>query len=145
MVDISTELAAIKNSVYGKDMRTAIHDAINKVNNDSSGGGGGGGSSVKTLTYTGTGSTTNTITFPETPTIILSIDGMGVSNGYVSLGTFRYGSRAVSGCYVNTQNSQKGEIELRATIDGNSLTLSLGADAGAVCNVSGETYTVIYI
>jgi hypothetical protein len=141
MADISQELSAIKNSVYGKTMRTAIHDAIKKVNED----GGGGGSSVKTLTYTGTGSTTNTITFPETPTIILSIDGMGLSNGYVTLSTFRYGSRSVSGCYVNTQNSQKGELELRATVDGNSLTLSLGVDAGAVCNVTGETYTVVYI
>lgn len=37
MADISQELSAIKNSVYGKNMRTAIHDAIKKVNEDSAG------------------------------------------------------------------------------------------------------------
>ena len=41
MADISQELSAIKNSVYGKNMRTAIHDAIKKVNEDGSGGGSG--------------------------------------------------------------------------------------------------------
>lgn len=37
MADISQELSQIKNSVYGKNMRTAIHDAIKKVNEDSGG------------------------------------------------------------------------------------------------------------
>lgn len=146
MVDISTELAAIKNSVYGKDMRTAIHDAINKVNNDSSGGGGGGGgSSVKTLTYTGNGSETTSITFPETPTIILSIDGPGTGTGMVSLASFRYGSNAVSGAWSDTANSQTGTISLRASVSNNVLTLSGGQNVGARCNISGETYTVVYI
>lgn len=107
--------------------------------------GGGGSATVKTLTYTGTGSDTNTIEFPDTPTVILSIDGMGLKNGYVSLSSFRFGSRAVSGLYFNTENTQSGEIRLRAAVNGNSLTLSMGADAGAVCNVHGESYTVAYI
>lgn len=108
-------------------------------------GSGGSSASVKTLTYTGTGSNTNTIVFPVTPTVILSIDGMGLENGYVSLSSFRFGSRAVTGSYFNTESSQNGEIRLRAGVDGNNLTLSMGIDAGAVCNVNGETYTVTYI
>lgn len=107
--------------------------------------GSGGGATVKTLTYTGTGSNTTTIDFPDTPTVILSIDGMGLDNGYVSLSSFRFGSRAVSGLYFNTESSLSGEIRLRAAVDGNSLTLSMGADAGSVCNANGETYTVTYI
>ncbi len=100
---------------------------------------------VKTLTYTGTGEQTNTITFPDTPTVILSIDGMGLENGYVSLSSFRFGAQAVNGCYFNTQNSQNGEIRLRASVDGNTLTLSMGVDAGAVCNTLDEQFTVVYI
>ena len=34
MANITTELNQIANSVYGKDMRSAIHDSIEKVNND---------------------------------------------------------------------------------------------------------------
>ena len=34
MADIANELQTIATSVYGSEMRTAIHDAIEKVNND---------------------------------------------------------------------------------------------------------------
>lgn len=107
--------------------------------------GSGGGATVKTLTYTGTGSNTNTIDFPDTPTVILSIDGMGLDNGYVSLSSFRFGSRAVTGSYFNTESSVSGDIRLRAEVNRNTLTLSMGNDAGSVCNVNGESYTVTYI
>lgn len=46
MADIIAELQTIKNGVYGKDIRMAIHDAIQKVNED--GGGGGGAPPVNT-------------------------------------------------------------------------------------------------
>ena len=46
MADIIAELQTIKNGIYGKDIRMAIHDAIQKVNED--GGGGGGPSPVNT-------------------------------------------------------------------------------------------------
>ena len=60
MADISQELSAIKNSVYGKNMRTAIHDAIKKVNEDGGGGGSGGGMSITTLWSNESGSTVGT-------------------------------------------------------------------------------------
>lgn len=44
MADIIAELQTIKNGIYGKDIRMAIHDALQKVNED--GGGGGGSLSV---------------------------------------------------------------------------------------------------
>ena len=47
MADIIAELQIIKNGVYGKDIRMAIHDAIQKVNED---GGGGGVLQVDTAT-----------------------------------------------------------------------------------------------
>jgi hypothetical protein len=36
MANIDTELSTIATAIYGKDMRTAIHDAIEKVNDESS-------------------------------------------------------------------------------------------------------------
>lgn len=57
MADISQELSQIKNSVYGKNMRTAIHDAIKKVNED---GGGGGGATITTLWSSADGAVTGT-------------------------------------------------------------------------------------
>ena len=47
MADIIAELQIIKNGVYGKDIRMAIHDALQKVNED---GGGGGVLQVNTAT-----------------------------------------------------------------------------------------------
>lgn len=41
MADIIAELQTIKNGIYGKDIRMAIHDALLKVNEDGGGGGGG--------------------------------------------------------------------------------------------------------
>ena len=38
-VDISSELYTIENSIYGSDMRQAIHDALEKLANSSGGGG----------------------------------------------------------------------------------------------------------
>ena len=57
MADISQELSQIKNSVYGKTMRTAIHDAIKKVNED---GGGGGGATITQLWSSPNGAVTET-------------------------------------------------------------------------------------
>lgn len=58
MADISQELSAIKNSVYGKTMRTAIHDAIKKVNDD--GGGGGSSTTITPLWSSTDGAVTDT-------------------------------------------------------------------------------------
>lgn len=41
MANISSELQLIQEAEYGEEVRTAIHDAILKINNESGGGGGG--------------------------------------------------------------------------------------------------------
>lgn len=43
MADVSFELLQIVNGRYGSDIRMAIHDALEKINNASSSSGGGGG------------------------------------------------------------------------------------------------------
>jgi hypothetical protein len=48
MVDISTELQVIDNAVYGKDMRRAIRDALQKLA-DAINQGGGGSAGVKVM------------------------------------------------------------------------------------------------
>lgn len=47
MADIAEELAVIRTGIYGKDIREALGDAIEKVNLE--GGGGGGGATVEFL------------------------------------------------------------------------------------------------
>ena len=44
MADVDFELNTIVSGRYGSDIRMAIHDALQKINNDSSSAGGGGGS-----------------------------------------------------------------------------------------------------
>lgn len=105
------------------------------------------GSNVKTLTYTGDGGNTTTINFPDTPTVILSIDGPGTGTDMVNLASFRFGAKAVSGSWSDptTSTTKSGTIALAADTSGNTLLLSLGANVGSRCNVNGETYTVSYI
>lgn len=53
MADIISELQTIKNGVYGKDIRMAIHDALNKINEEGGSGGGTGVTNVATLSAYG--------------------------------------------------------------------------------------------
>lgn len=101
--------------------------------------------SIKTLTYTGDGLATTTIAFPETPTVILSIDGPGTGTGMVNLASFRYGANAVSGSWSDNDSGSTGDIALRADYSGDTLLLTTGQNAGARCNVQGATYTVTYM
>lgn len=106
---------------------------------------GGSGATIKTLTYTGDGETTTSIAFPETPSVILSIDGPGAGTGMVNLTCFRFGAKAVSGSWSDNDSGSTGDIAIRADYSGNTLLLTKGQNTGARCNVNGETYTVTYI
>ncbi len=105
------------------------------------------GTGIKTLTYTGDGLATTTITFPETPTVILSIDGPGVGTGMVNLASFRFGAKAVSGSWSDTEatGTKANDIYLLADTNNNTLLLSGGQNVGSRCNVQGASYTVTYI
>jgi len=103
--------------------------------------------SIKTLTYTGDGGATTSIAFPETPSVILSIDGPGTGTGMVNLTSFRFGAKAVCGSWSDTQatGTKANGIFLLADTNNNTLTLSGGQNVGSRCNVNGATYTVTYM
>jgi hypothetical protein len=103
------------------------------------------GSNVKTLTYTGTGSNPTVITFPDTPTVILSIDGAGLGTGMITLGSFRYGATCAPGTWVDPVLDSSGAYGLRSTAEGNILRLFDGLNEGARANVTDAEYKVIYI
>lgn len=104
----------------------------------------GGGSGIHDMTYTGTGTSTNAITFPSKPSVILSIDGEGLSNNYAHMGAFRYGETFVPIVYYD--GNQGGTLYNDLTYSNNDLTLTIsGYDAGAVCNASGKTYHVLWM
>lgn len=147
MADISQELSAIKNSVYGKNMRTAIHDAIKKVNED----GAGGDFTIKKLTYTGNGNLTNQITFPTTPKMICKITGSGISAPIIEAFNIMYNQdttyythylETTPSTYGATWKAEHGTI----TYSGNTMTLTTTSSAASgALNASNQEYTVFYI
>lgn len=143
MADITTELSQIASTVYGKDMRTAIHDAIEKVNNDISGTG-----LLKTITWTGTGSTARTISFPKTPSIILAVmeGGGGADTETISINPFIFGATAT---ITNVTDYTDSSITptantTRLSYSSNNMTAT-GSTAKASWNTSDHAYTLIYI
>ena len=99
---------------------------------------------IKAKTYTGTGTNTNAIEFDEKPLCILSIDGYSTNTDYISVVGFRYGVPMYTGNYKT--NSGGGTIYGSVAYSNDNLTMTLTAsDAGAACNYSGKTYTVLYI
>lgn len=104
--------------------------------------GGSGGTQIKTKTYTGNGSTSNTITFDEQPSMILGWTGRG--EGYtMSLIPFAWGEEYPCGMYSISGTSQPG-LEVNASYSGNSITLS-APNAPSAFNGNGGKYTIMYI
>ena len=100
---------------------------------------------VKSFTYTGTGSTPNTITFPETPIMILGIYGMPDSTSIDSMNPCVWGSPRTSiiRLYTNTTVNIP-ERAMITSYSGNSISLS-GDSATWSLNTNDITYTVYYI
>lgn len=145
MADITTELAQIASTVYGKDMRIAIHDAIEKVNNDISGTG-----LLKTITWTGTGSTSRTISFSKTPYIILAVmeggGGADTETETISINPFIFGTTATITNVTDYTDASTAPIvnTTRLVYSGNSMTAT-GSTAKTSWNTSDHEYTLIYI
>lgn len=144
MADISRELSQIKNSVYGKNMRTAIHDAIKKVNED----GGGGDFTIKKITYTGNGNLVNQITFPVTPKMIIKIRGAGSQAPILETDNIIYNqdteyyTRYLESGSSTTWKAENGTI----TYSGDTMTLTTTSQsASGALNTNGQEYTVFYI
>lgn len=115
--------------------------------------GGGGGSGVKTLTYTGTGLTSQSITFPDTPFMILGFTQNPIEDRYTrGLIPFIW-NRSNSHlclCWSDTQSTQPQTntyqfySNMRVTLSGNTMSWT-GSDASQALNQSGTEYTIYYI
>lgn len=106
---------------------------------------------IKSFTYTGTGSVPNQITFPETPSMVMGISsafersGNEVAQGCVP---FVWGEKAMYMYWSNSNGSESaaGSHYTHLSYNGNVLTISIaGSDGGAVMNIANETYTVYYV
>lgn len=99
-------------------------------------------SGIKTKTYTGNGSTTNTITFDETPAVILGWCGNG--EGYtMSFSPFTWLETKPCGLY-NASGISSASLQVTASYDGNSITLT-APNAPSAFNGNGGNYTIVYM
>lgn len=104
---------------------------------------------VKTLTYTGDGTTSRAITFPTTPTLILKISGRGQAAPYMDALNIAWGvdtvyyTRFPTGSSTEPPwHSENGAI----TYEGNTMTLTTTTSSpSAVFNNTDREYTVLYI
>ena len=110
--------------------------------------GSGGGTSVKSFTYVGTGTNNHTVTFPEIPTMVLSIYGEHTYNGdwSVSARPFVWGTRTLWVEWCAKTSSTVGNQICPPTYNDKDLTFSGSvADPGASLNALNSVYTVLYI
>lgn len=106
---------------------------------------------IKSLTYVGTGSTTNNIQFPETPELLLSIDGENNSNSNEALLPLEilHGD-TIPNNYLKIWGNRQGStgIDDGGTWSFNSTTNVLtlvGVNESGAFNMSGHTYYVRYV
>lgn len=131
--DPEFELEYLKNSDNGQavaDIQTDLQGQID-------------GLKIKTLTYTGTGSSTNTITFPEIPVCIFSF----VNKQRDSYGNFGWTNPFTWDLpYITIYytGSSSGSQSSAVSYTGNTMTLT-GSDAGLAMNRSDTEYNIYYI
>lgn len=110
------------------------------------GGGGGGGTAkalvMKTMTWTGDGQVSKSITFDEKPLAIFNIWGAGEgSNIYCLNSPFVYGE---TNYFISSYSG--GIIIPSVTYSNDGLTMTMsGADAGYAFNCANAPYTMWYI
>lgn len=113
-------------------------------------GSSGGGSefTIKTLAYTGTGSSTNTITFPEKPFMVLGItqDPMDDDKWKRNIIPFiwAYSTAEMSMFWSNGSSHSLGGSCTRLTLTDTSMSWT-AEDNTQAFNISNTTYTVYYI
>lgn len=100
---------------------------------------------IKSFTYTGLGSLTNAITFPEKPKFILAIFSQHTANGVTTTTPFGYGTPYtfvdLGTVDLNTAPSTRTAI---LTYNDNVITVNAGTSERAL-NRNNSTYTVYYI
>lgn len=138
------EIDYLKNTGNGVAVADIQKDLQGQIN----------GLAIKTLTYTGTGTTTNSITFPIKPMQVLGITQHEMESPYQdyhrSIIPFVYDSRSSTMlCQwvknVDTSSTQyRGSMLYYLTINGNTMTWT-AQDAAQAFNLENIEYTVYYI
>lgn len=103
------------------------------------------GTIIKKMTYMGDDNNSRDITFDKKPIAILNIYGAGI-NTKVSACAAPIDAPVLNVSYGDGSN-HSGMVTCNMSYNDstNTLTLSGGIDAGARCNMSGETYTMFYL
>lgn len=110
------------------------------------GSGSSGGIGIKSISWTGTGTTSHDITFPEKPTLLLALQGSS-GGGYLQFAPVEYGGTQWNYIWSNSYiNGSIGNVGLTYSADDLTMTMThSNADGAAACNLSGVTYTLYYI
>lgn len=105
-----------------------------------------GGSSVKSITYTGTGSPSHQIIFPEKPTVLIALkgDSAGGSLEYIPV---YYGADRWNYLWANGYtNGSGGSSTLTYSADELTMTMTHSDSNGAgACNLADTVYTLYYV
>ena len=101
---------------------------------------------IKSFTYTGTGTDTASIMFPEEPAFVVGIVGWSYSHGIlVTAQGFVWGAKRVTKCWYNFRYGSDNSCETDI-VAYNGLTMTMnGVDSGSASNWNGIRYTVYYI
>lgn len=110
--------------------------------------GGGGGMTIKSVTYTGTGAVTNSVTFPEKPFMVIGFTQDPIEDN-VTRGMIPFiFERSNSQLALNWTISDVGRYDYykthRVNIDENTMSWT-GDDASQALNSEDVTYTIYYI
>ena len=111
------------------------------------GAGGLTTTNIKSYTYTGTGSTSQSITFPDKPFMVLGASKEDVDDYSLSIAPFLWDANSTLLLYWQRKSGAAATGSMMSyslTFSGNSVSWT-GTDAGQALNVSGAAYTIYYI
>ena len=101
---------------------------------------------LKSITWTGTGTTTNAITFPEKPAIVLSIQFTNKSTSNAGILPFRYGNPSMFCAWTANNSLWSGTYCSALSYSQDELTMTItGSDKGSAWNDETTNYTLYYI
>ena len=126
---------AVPNELYRDFLDRKFDDVINAVDNVK----------VKKFTYTGNGSTVNTITFPTKPLAILSIYGVGTALAMMKSMPFMHNESYGVGYVIGTTPINITGYGFEVSWNNELVTLSGPTLPTRVFNTQGQEFTVYYI
>ena len=105
---------------------------------------------IKSVTYTGTGAVTNSVTFPEKPFMVIGFTQDPIEDKYTrGMLPFIFERSSSQLCLNWTEVGRTGNTymeysNLRVEIDGNTMSWT-GPDASQALNMENVRYTIYYI